>query len=77
MIPLKRKKVEALQRGFGLIEIMLVLVLILVLYTMRARIFGKSAVSPIENIEQQIAIKKNIENQVKDIQKIAAKRYQE
>ena len=65
------------EKGFGLIEIMLVLVLILILYTMRARIFGKSVPSPIENIQQQVAVKKNLENQVKDIQKIAAKRYQE
>ena len=62
------------RKGFGLIEILAVLILIFILYTVRMNTAGKS-ISMTDNIQHQIAVKKHAENQVKDIQQMLTKRY--
>jgi len=72
------KPVKHGEKGFGLIAILAVLILVMILYSMRGSIFGKSgkSISPIEHIEQQLRTKTQAENQVRNIQKTLQKRYQ-
>ena len=70
--------------GFGLIELLTVLIIIALLYVAKVHYWdGKkgSEKSPLHHyspgyIQQQIATKQRVESQIKDIQKMAQKRYQ-
>ena len=63
-------------RGFGLIELLAVLILIGLLYTLGAKTnFWKATGRDKGYIEQQLAIKTKVENDIHDIQKLAKKRY--
>ncbi len=65
-------------QGFGLIEILAVLVIILILFSLKSNVFSKAfkhSSLNVENRREQLATKENVENQVRDIQQIAKERY--
>jgi len=62
------------KRGFGLIEILLVIILIMFVYAMRANFFSKSN-NPEGYVQKRIATKTRVEKQVRQIQSMAKKRY--
>jgi len=66
------------KRGFGLIGILIVMLVVFVLYFMKTDVF-KSTQQGIKQkvgyIESRVQIKHHVERQVKDIQALAKKRY--